>query len=107
MIDIKRQSVNHFVVHCHQVKRIEPLYKNHPKGGHDHPNAKLNFKQGDIVSTQLQTANGETIVLTLDTSSPRPYNLGFRVQGTDGIWQDHHEGKSDEGMIHLERSVAT
>ena len=41
-------------------------------------------------------------MLTLDTSSPRPYNLGFRVQGTDGIWQDHHEGEFDKGMIHLD-----
>ncbi len=74
----------------------------HPKGGADHPNAKVKFKQGDIVTTQLQTANGETIVLTLDTSSPRPYNLGFRVQGTDGLWQDHHAGEIDKGMIHIE-----
>lgn len=76
---------------------------NHPKGGVNHPNAKIKFKQGDIVTTQLQTANGETIVLTLDTSSPRPYNLGFRVQGTNGIWQDHHEGEFDKGMIHIDQ----
>ena len=76
--------------------------KKHPKGGPDHPNAKIKYKQGDVVTTQLQTANGESIVLTLDTSSPRPYNLGFRVQGTEGIWQDHHEGEFDRGMIHID-----
>ncbi len=75
---------------------------NHPKGGPNHPNAKIKFKQGDIVTTQIQTANGETIVLSLDTCSPRPYNLGFRVQGTNGIWQDHHEGEPDRGMIYFE-----
>ena len=75
---------------------------NHPKGGANHPNAKIQFKQGDIVTTQIQTANGETIILSLDTCSPRPYNLGFRVQGTNGIWQDHHEGESDRGMIYFE-----
>ncbi len=74
----------------------------HPKGGADHPNARLNYKQGDIVTTQIQTINGETIVLTLDTSSPRPYNLGFRVQGTNGIWQEHHAGEFDRGMIYFE-----
>jgi hypothetical protein len=74
----------------------------HPQGGVNHPNAKIKFKQGDIVTTQLQTINGETIVLTLDTCSPRPYNLGFRVQGTNGIWQDHHEGEFDRGMIHID-----
>jgi len=75
---------------------------NNPKGGENHPNAKIKFKQGDIVTTQMQTANGETIILTLDTSSPRAYNLGFRVQGTDGLWQEHHSGEFDEGRIYIE-----
>jgi hypothetical protein len=75
---------------------------NHPKGGPNHPNAKVKFKQGDIVTTQIQTANGETIILSLDTSSPRPYNLGFRVQGTNGLWQDTHDGDFDKGMLHFE-----
>ncbi|MEO6228955.1 MAG: Gfo/Idh/MocA family oxidoreductase [Ferruginibacter sp.] len=75
---------------------------NHPKGGPNHPNAKIKFKQGDIVNTQIQTANGETILLTLDTSSPRPYNLGFRVQGTEGLWQDYQAGEFDKGMLYFE-----
>ncbi len=75
---------------------------NHPKGGANHPNGKIKFKQGDIVTTQMQTANGETILITLDTSSPRAYNLGFRVQGTNGLWQEHHEGEFNEGRIYLE-----
>ena len=74
----------------------------HPKGGADHPNAKVKFKLGDIVTTQIQTINGETIVLTHDTNSPRPYNLGFRVQGTEGIWQDTHAGEFSAGMIYFE-----
>ena len=62
---------------------------NYPgSGGENNPNAKVKFKEGDIVSTQIQTTNGETILLTHDTSSPRPYNLGFRVQGTNGLWID-------------------
>ena len=75
---------------------------NHPKGGPNHPNAKIKFKLGDIVTTQIQTANQETIVLTHDTSSPRPYNLGFRVQGTNGIWQDNHAGEFNAGLIYFE-----
>ena len=75
---------------------------NNPLGGPNHPNAKAKFKEGDIVTTQIQTTNGETIVLTHDTSSPRPYNLGFRVQGTNGIWQDNHAGGLDEGLIYFE-----
>ncbi len=83
-------------------KGLHRYIVNHPKGGPDHPNAKVKFKQGDIVTTQIQTANGETIVLTHDTSSPRPYNLGFRVQGTNGLWVDNHSGELDAGLIHFE-----
>ncbi len=72
------------------------------KEGANHPNAKLKYKQGDIVTTQIRTENGETIVITLDTSSPRPYNLGFRVQGTDGLWQEQGSGEFDTGLIYIE-----
>lgn len=56
------------------------------KGGKDHANAAIQFRLGDIVTTTISCANGETIVLTHDTNLPRPYSLGFRVQGTKGIW---------------------
>ncbi|MFD1314670.1 Gfo/Idh/MocA family protein [Namhaeicola litoreus] len=56
-------------------------------GGENHPNAKLNFKLGDVVTSTIETANGETIIVTHDTNLPRPYSLGFRVQGTKGIWE--------------------
>ncbi|WP_234733526.1 Gfo/Idh/MocA family protein [Tellurirhabdus bombi] len=58
------------------------------KGGPNHPNAKVNFKLGDVVTTMIQCANGENIVIMHDTNSPRPYSLGFRAQGTQGIWMD-------------------
>lgn len=69
------------------------------KAGSDHPNAKVKFKLGDVVTTTLRCENGETIILQHDTSLPRPYSLGFRVQGTDGLWMDinksiHVEGRS-------------
>jgi len=66
------------------------------KGGADHPNAKVNFKLGDVVTTMIECANGENIVIMHDTNSPRPYSLGFRAQGTQGIWMD------DNDMIYLE-----
>jgi predicted dehydrogenase len=56
-------------------------------GGEDHPNAKLKFKQGDIITSTIDTANGETIIVTHDCNSPRPYSLGFRVQGSEGLWE--------------------
>jgi hypothetical protein len=57
-------------------------------GGENHPNAKVRFMLGDVVTTQIKCANGETILLQHDTSSPRPYSLGFRVQGTEGLWME-------------------
>ncbi|RMB63910.1 gfo/Idh/MocA family oxidoreductase [Dokdonia sinensis] len=69
-------------------------------GGKDHPNAKLKFKQGDIITSTIDTANGETIIVTHDCNSPRPYSLGFRVQGSEGLWEVdgsriYVEGKSE------------
>ncbi|REJ76226.1 MAG: gfo/Idh/MocA family oxidoreductase [Acidobacteria bacterium] len=71
------------------------------KGGEDHPNAKVRFNLGDIVTTVMTCANGEVIVLHHDTNLPRPYSLAFRVQGTRGLWmkdgnQIYIEGVSPE-----------
>lgn len=68
------------------------------KGGENHPNAKVEFKLGDIVTTSITTANGETIILSHDTSSPRPYSLNFRVQGTKGLWMDDFNSIYVEGV---------
>ena len=75
----------------------------HAKGGASHPNAQVEFKCGDVVSTQIQCANGETILLTHDTALQRPYNLGFRVQGTEGLWQDTGWGDAEQGMVYFEK----
>ncbi|ACU63963.1 Gfo/Idh/MocA family protein [Chitinophaga pinensis] len=66
-------------------------------GGENHPNAKVEFKLGDIVTTLLRTNNGETIMLSHDTNSPRPYSLNFRVQGTNGLWMDDFDSIYVEG----------
>ncbi|MBB6463308.1 Gfo/Idh/MocA family protein [Flammeovirga kamogawensis] len=58
--------------------------------GVNHPNATNKYTLGDVVTSTLTTANGETIVLTHNTNLPRPYSLGFRVQGTKGIWIQEH-----------------
>ena len=65
-------------------------------GGEDHPNAKLKFKQGDIITSTIETAQGETIIITHDCNSPRPYSLGFRVQGSNGLWE------KDGDRIHID-----
>lgn len=70
------------------------------KGGRDHPNAKINFRLGDVVTTVITCAGGETIVLNHDTNLPRPYSLGFRVQGTKGLWM------RDGNLIYIEGTSA-
>ncbi len=67
-------------------------------GGENHPNAKVKFKLGDVVSTLIETSNQETILLQHDTNLPRPYSIGFRVQGTKGIWMDINKSVYLEGQ---------
>ena len=49
---------------------------------------KVDFAQGDIVSTIIKCAHGQTIALTLDTTLPRPYSRNFTVRGTRGMYQE-------------------
>ncbi len=67
-------------------------------GGPNHPNASVRFALGDVVTTMIGCENGETIMLSHDTSLPRPYSLGFRVQGTRGLWMDVNQSLYIEGV---------
>ena len=82
------------------------------KGGLNHRNAGIKFKLGDIVTSVIKCSNGQSIVLSHDTSSPRPYSLNFRVQGTEGLWmvdnnsiyiqglsKEEHRWESDEDYL--------
>lgn len=46
------------------------------------------FAQGDVVTTVIKCARGETITLTLDTTLPRFYSRGFTVRGTKGMYEE-------------------
>ena len=67
-------------------------------GGENHPLAKVRFNLGDIVTSMIKCANGQTIIVTHDTNSPRPYSLGFRIQGTDGLWMNDGDHVYVEGQ---------
>ncbi len=56
--------------------------------GEDHPNAKLKFKQGDIVTSTLKTRKGKTIIVNYDMQLPRPYDNRWSIQGTMGIYNE-------------------
>lgn len=49
------------------------------------------FNQGDVVTTVITCANGETIVLTLDTTLPRAYSRKFTVRGTKGMYMEDND----------------
>jgi predicted dehydrogenase len=67
-------------------------------GGEDHPNAKLKFKQGDIITSTIETSNRESIIVTHNVNNPHPYSLGFKVQGAQGLTDfDSHTQR-----IHIE-----
>lgn len=54
--------------------------------GADSKWAKYNFKQGDIITTIITCAGGETIKLCLDTTAPRPhYSRNFTIRGSKGM----------------------
>ncbi len=76
----KSTSLHHYIV-------------TNSKGGINHPNAKLEWKLGDIVTSTIKTANGETIVVSHDTNLPRPYSWGFTLHGNEGIWGGQYEGR--------------
>ena len=60
------------------------------------------FAQGDIVTTIITCAGGETVTLTLDTSLPRFYSRDFAVQGTLGMFEENSNTiyLEDAGLNH-------
>lgn len=59
--------------------------------GNDHPNANLEYKQGDIVTSTLRTKKGKTIIVNYDMQLPRPYDNRWMIQGTKGIYNEQRE----------------
>jgi predicted dehydrogenase len=56
--------------------------------GEDHPNARLKYKQGDIVTSTLKTKQGKTIIVNYDMQLPRPYDNRWLIQGTLGVYNE-------------------
>jgi len=58
------------------------------------------FRQGDVVNTIIRCANGETILLTLDTTLPRYYSRGLVIQGTKGMYCEENQSFFIDGEEH-------
>lgn len=79
----------------------EWLQKNRP--GTALADAQVN--EGDIVTTLISCANGQTIILSHDCTLPRPYSRRNVVRGTKGCWyEDGHmmyiEGETPQPEHH-------
>jgi predicted dehydrogenase len=62
------------------------------------PQSVERFALSDVVTTLLETEHGETVVVTHDTSLPRPYSRDFMIQGTRGLARKYPE----PGGIYIE-----
>jgi len=67
------------------------------KFGPDHPNAKREYKQGDIVTSVVRTQNGKTLVINYDMQLPRPYDNRWMLQGTLGVYSEMRDALYLEG----------
>ena len=63
--------------------------------GPEHSQIDTVFGQGDVTTTMVKCARGETVLLTHDCSLPRPYSRAQRVQGTKGLWME------DKNAVHF------
>lgn len=59
--------------------------------GPDYDASSMRFMQGDVVTTVIRCAHGETICLTLDTTLPRAYSRAFHIQGTKGMYMEDNQ----------------
>lgn len=62
------------------------IKKHHPD---DEELMNANFSQGDIVTTIIRCAGGETITIKLDTTLPRFSTRGLEVHGTNAYYDQH------------------
>lgn len=58
------------------------------KFGPDHPAAKRQYQQADIVTSVVKTIQGNTIVINNDMQSPRPYDNRWEISGTNGLYNE-------------------
>ena len=65
--------------------------------GEDHPLASVEFAQGDVVTTVIQCAGGQTVRITLETGLPRTYSRGLEVHGTKAVYLEDNDSLFIDG----------
>lgn len=66
--------------------------------GAEYDLSSAKFTQGDVVTTIIKCAHGETIVLTLDTTLPHAYSRGFQIQGTKAMYMEDNQSLFIDGI---------
>ena len=61
------------------------------RNGLSHPLSQINFAQGDVVTTVLKCAAGQTVCITLNTTLPHAYSRRFEVHGTKGMYMEDND----------------
>lgn len=64
----------------------------------EHPLAKHQIKQGDVITTVIKTKKEKTIIINYDVQLPRPYDNQWMLQGTGGIYDHKHDALYLEGI---------
>lgn len=103
----RKNRFTHLTSMASKSRGLHQYIVDHPKGGPGHQNASVEFKLGDKVTTMIRCNQGETVVLHHDTNLPRPYSLGFRVQGTKGLWMDVNRSLHIQGVSESHRWEST
>lgn len=52
-----------------------------------------NYELGEVLTINLQCANGQTLTLSHDITGKRPHSRGYRVQGTKGLWIEDNDAQ--------------
>ncbi|NUQ20219.1 MAG: Gfo/Idh/MocA family oxidoreductase [Gemmatimonadaceae bacterium] len=61
--------------------------------GPESAEARQRYALGDVCTTVIRTTGGQTIVVTHNTSNPRPYSRNILLQGTKGLIRKYPEEK--------------
>ena len=85
-MNISRGDRFDYLVSVSSPSRSLDLYREQtvPK---DSPKWKEKYIAGDMNTTMIKTANGLTIKIQHDTSTPRPYDRINLIQGTKGLFR--------------------
>ena len=64
----------------------------------------MDFAQGDVVTTVITCAGGQTVCITLETCLPRAYSRRFEVHGTKGMYMEDNDSIFIDGNEEHEKN---